>query len=183
MSCKVTSGIDNSCEDVLRVGGLGRTFWVGYLSDLDTPFSTSQGTDITSIDFAAYGGLYRFDGRKFAHQGSHELAVAPGGNKSFTQTFVAKLLSKTTADDATLKSLSLADDIFIIADDNNQGFLLYGAGNGLSVSAYTQSTGQTSDSDTSTSVTLTGSETTQPLRFMLEAGYAATKTYLEGFEQ
>jgi hypothetical protein len=181
MSCKVEHGIGNSCEDVLRVGGVGRSFWVGYLSDLDTPFSTSQAADITSIDFGAYGGLYRFDGRKFSHQYSSPMAVAAGGNKSFTPTFIAKLLSKTTADDLTLKQLALADDIFIIADDNNGGFVILGAGNGLSVSGYDMSTGQTGDSDTSTSVTLTGSELSQPLRLSVP-GAGGTLAYIESFE-
>jgi hypothetical protein len=175
-SCKITQGIENSCEDVLRVGGVGRTFWVGYLSDLDTPFDLSQSADITAIDFAAYGGLYRFDGRKFSHSYSVDIAVAAGGNKSFTHTFNGKVLSKSTQDNLTLKQLALADDIFIIVDDNNGGFALLGAGNGLSVTTQSKASGQTGDSDTSTNITLVGSETTQELVLNV------TRAYLEGFE-
>ena len=182
MACKVTQGITNSCEDVTRVGGLGKTFWVGYLSDLDTQFSLAQSADITTIDFGAYGGLYRFDGRKFSHSYTTSLTVAQGGNKAYTQTFVGKLLSKTTADDLTLKTLALADDIFIVAQDNNQGFVILGAGNGLSASAGEMTTGTTGDSDSSTTITLSGSETTQPLRFSLGGGFQATLDYIESRE-
>lgn len=181
MSCKVTQGIENSCEDVLRVGGLGRTFWVGYLSDLDTLISLTQAADITALDFGSYGGLYRFDGRKFSHQYTVDLAVTAGGNKSYTHTFVGKVLSKTTEDNLTLKRLALADDIFIIADDNNGGYVILGAGNGLSVTAGSKTSGQTGDSDTSTSITLTGSETTQELIFAVP-GAGGTLAYIENLE-
>jgi hypothetical protein len=182
MSCKVTSGIENSCEDVMRVGGLSKSFWVGYKSDLDTQISLAQSADVDTLDFGSYGGLYRFDGRKFAHSYSCSLAVGQGGTKSFTQTFVAKLLSKTTADDKTIKTLSLSDDIFIITEDNNQGFVVLGAGNGLTVTVSEMGTGTTGDSDTSTTITFSGNELTQPIRFALGAGYQATLDYLESRE-
>jgi hypothetical protein len=181
MSCRITQGIENSCDDVLRVGGLGRTFWVGYLSDLDTPIALTQAADIASLDFGSYGGLVRFDGRKFSHQYTVELVSTAGGNKSFRHTFVGKVLSKTTADNLTLKRLALADDIFIVVDDNNGGYAIIGAGNGLAVDTTSKTSGQTGDSDSSTSITLSGSETTQELIFNV-GGAAGTLAYIEALE-
>lgn len=181
-NCKITEGITNLCTDILKVGGAGKTFWVGYLSDLATPFDISQNADLTTIDFAAYGGLYRFDGQKFAHSFGYEVSVASGGNKSFIQTFVWKLFSNSTADDKVIQDLIVGDDIFIVAQDNNQRMFILGAANGLSVSAGTQNTGQTGDSDITDNGTLTGQEPTKPLRFNVNDSFAQTLTRIEGYE-
>lgn len=182
MACNVETGITNTCDDLLRVGGVDLTFWVTYKSQLDTQISLAQTADIQSLDFGSYGGLVRFDGNKFSHSFGSELTVAAGGNKSYKQTFTAKLLSNSTADDLSLKQLALGNDIIIIAQDNNQKFFILGAGNGLSAESDVQNTGQTADSDTSHTITLTGQELTQPLRFLLGGGYQATLNYLVSFE-
>lgn len=182
MACKITGGLDFDCTNLLKVGGVQPDFWVGYLSDLDTAFSLTQSADINTIDFGAYGGLYRFSGNKFAHSGGSELVVSPGGNKSWRHTFVAKLISDSTSDDKILQDLALGNDIFVIYQDNNRVFKILGPGNGLSVDSDVENTGQTGDSDTSDTVTLTGQELVKPLRFSLGAGYQATLDYLESRE-
>jgi len=182
MACKAETGLTVSCEDLLRVGGLDKTFWVGYLSELDTQISLAQTTDIRSIDFAAYGGLRRFDGNKFSHSFTVEVQRAAGGNISFKQTFTAKLLSDSTADDVVLQDMTLGNDIFVVAQDNNRQFFILGAGNGLQLESGTGTTGETGDADMRDTIVLSGNEKTRPLRFALEAGYQATLNYLEGFE-
>jgi hypothetical protein len=182
MPCKISEGISNGCEDLLRVGGMDKTFWVGYKSDLDTQISLAQAADINALDFGAYGGLYRFDGQKFSHTFGDELSVAQGGNKSYIHSVVVKLLSNTTEDDKTLQDLNLGNDIFVVVQDNNQKFFILGAGNGLSSTASVQNSGQTGDSDTSDTITLSGQEKTKKLRFSLGAGYQATLDYLESRE-
>lgn len=181
MACNVENGITNTCADLLRVGGMDLTFWVTYKSQLDTQISLTQTADISSLDFGSYGGLVRFDGNKFSHTGGNELVVAAGGNKSYKHTFTAKLLSTSTADDLSLQQLALGNDVIIIAQDNNQKFFIYGAGNGLSAESGAQSSGQTGDSDTSDTITLSGQELTKPLRFAL-ATYQQTLDYIESFE-
>jgi len=184
MSCKVTAGITNSCPDVTKSSGMGKTFWVGYISDLDTQFSLDQTADISQIDFGSYGVLYRFDGVKFAHDWTSELAVATGGTKSWTQNFNIKLLTGTTADNLQLQKLQTGDDIFIIAPDLNQQFWIFGAGNGLTATAATSgSGGKENGGDTSDIITLTGNEiTAKPLIFALGCGYQCTLDYLESRE-
>ena len=181
MACNVENGISNTCEDLLKVGGMDLTFWVTYKSQLDTQISLTQAADISALDFGAYGGLVRFDGNKYSHSGGSELSVAAGGNKSYKHTFVAKLLSNSTADDVSLQQLALGNDIIIIAQSNNNEFFIYGAGKGLSAETDVQNSGNTADSDTSDTITLTGQERTKPLRFAL-ATYQQTLDYLENFE-
>ena len=181
MACKIETGIINDCSDLLRVGGISKTFWVGYLSELATQFDLTQGSDISTIDFAAYGGLRRFDGNKFSHSFGSELTVAAGGNKSYKQTFVFKILTNTTADDLTLEDLNLGNDIFIVAQDNNKKFYIIGAGNGLSVVTDVQNTGVTGDSDVADTVTLEGQELTKPLR-LLDTNYQTTLDFLVASE-
>jgi hypothetical protein len=179
MSCKVTSGTSNTCADLRKVSGLGKDFWIGYKSDLDTQISTTQSADISQLDFGSYGGLYKFEGSKFAHDFTWELAVASGGNKSFTHTLNVKVTPGTTAEDAQLQNLLLGDDIFAVVEDLNKEFYILGAGNGLSSTAASGgSGGKESGGDTADSATLTGNETTKPLRFALAGGYQATRDYI-----
>jgi len=181
MACNVENGISNTCADLLRVGGLDLTFWVTYKTQLDTQISLTQTADISALDFGTYGGLVRFDGNKFAHSAGSELTVAAGGNKSYKHTFTAKLLSNSTADDVSLQQLALGNDVIIIAQTNNREFFIYGAGNGLTAEAGAQNSGQTADSDTTDTITLSGQELTKPLRFA-QATYQQTLDYLESFE-
>lgn len=180
--CKTTGRIERECDDVLDVGGVFPDFWVGHLSDLDTPIDIKQLGDIKSLDFGAYGGLRKMEGRKYAHQFTWTFVEGSGGNVSFTHEGIVRLKASNTAEDVTLQSIMLADDMFIIYQDNNQNLFIIGAGNGLKGTAGTATTGTTADADTIPSITVTGSERTLPLRFRLDGGYAATLNYLKGFE-
>lgn len=183
MGCKVTDGFGNSCTDRLKVSGLGKKFWILYKEDLDTQISLAQTADINTLDFGAYGGLYAFDGSKFAHDYTWEEAVASGGNISINQTLNVKLSPSSTAEDVILQSLLQGDDIVAIVEDLNREFLILGAGNGLtSTAASGGSGGKETGGDTAASITLSGNEKTLPLRFALGGGYDATLAYLEGFE-
>lgn len=181
-SCKATSGLTTTCEDLLRVGGLSKTFWVGYLSELDTQISLDQVADVNALDFIAYGGLRRFDGNKFSHSAGYEVQRATGGTVSYKHSVSVKLLSDSTADDVTLQELSLGQDIFIVAEDNNRDFFIFGAGNGLSVESGAQNSGETGDADARVTMVFSGQEKTLPIRFELGGGYQATLNYLQSFE-
>jgi len=182
-NCRATSGFTSSCTDLLRVGGLDRTFWLGYISQLDTKISLLQTADIGTLDFGSYGGLLRFDGNKFAHSFSDELQVAGGsGNRSYKHTLTAKLLPNTTADDVIMQQINLGQDMFAIVQDNNRNFFILGAGNGLSSESNARNSGETSDSDTRNAIVLSGSEVTVALRFSTGGGYDNTLAYLTGLE-
>lgn len=179
MSCKVTAGTSNTCADLLKVSGLGKKFWVTYKSSLDTQISLTQAADINALDLGSYGVLYAFEGSKFAHDFSYEGVTASGGNKSFNQTFNAKLTTGSTAEDLNFQKLFLGDDIIIIVEDLNQEFFILGAGNGLTGTAASGgSGGKEQGGDTADVIALSGNEKTKPLRFMLGGGYDATLAYL-----
>ena len=182
MSCKASAGLTFSCTDLLKVGGVSSTFWVGYLSELDTQFPLAQTADIGTIDFGPYGGLRRFEGNKFSHSAGSTLIEAAGGNKSYTHTVTVKVVPDSTADDVILQDLNLGNDIFVVVQDNNRNFLIFGAGNGLRTTADVQNSGVTGDSDITDQITLEGQELTKPLRFSLGGGYQATLDYIEGME-
>lgn len=177
--CKVTAGFANVCADLLKVSGLGKRFWIGYKADLDTQIAITQAADINAIDFASYGVLYAFEGSKFAHDYTWELAVATGGNKSFNQTLNIKLSASSTAEDVILQQLLMGDDIFAIVEDLNREFFIMGAGNGMISNAATGgSGGKENGGDSSSSITLIANEKTIPLRFQLGGGYDASLAYL-----
>src|SRR3989304_6783946 len=111
-NCRAASGFTSSCTDLLRVGGLDRTFWLFYLSQLDTQISLLQTADINTLDFGSYGGLLRFDGNKFSHSYTDALQIAGGsGNRSYKHTLTVKLLPNSTADDVILQQINLGQDI------------------------------------------------------------------------
>jgi hypothetical protein len=179
MSCKVASGMTNDCTSRLKASGLGKNFWLGYKSDLDTQISQTQTADISQIDFGSYGTLYKFEGTKFAHDWSYELKPTAGGNISYDQVFNYKLMPDTTADDVTLQKLHLADDAFIVVESPNQEFFILGSGQGMSASAGAGgSGGKESGGDVADNGTMTSNEKIKPLRFALGGGYQATLDYL-----
>lgn len=182
VKCVVPGRIERACGDNLDVGGAFPDFWVGHISELDTPIDIRQITDVKSLDFGPYGGLRLMEGRKYAHEFNWAYAEGAGGNVSFTHQGIVRLKSTNTAEDVTLQSIMLTDDMFIIYQDNNQQLFIIGAANGLKGTAGTGTTGTTADADTIPTITVTGSERTMPLRFMQDGGYAATLTYLRSFE-
>lgn len=181
-TCKAASGLAFSCTDLLKVGGTAPFFWIGYKSDLATQISLLQSADINTLSFLSYGGLRRMEGNKFAHSAGYTMNEVAGGNKNYTHTVAVKVVSDSTADDVILQNFSLGNDMFVIIPDGNENIFIYGAGAGLRVSANTQNTGQTGDSDTTYQVTFEGTEKTMPLRFSKAGGYSASIAYLQSVE-
>lgn len=182
-SCRATSGFTNNCSDQLRVGGMDRTFWLGYISQLDTKISNLQTADISTLDFGSYGGLLRFDGNKFSHSFSDALQVAGGsGNKSYKHTLTVKLLPNSTADDVILQQINLGQDIFAVVQDNNSKFFILAPTKGMSAESDEFNSGDAGDADTRNTVVLSGIETTKKLRFSTAGGYDQTLAYLTGLE-
>ncbi len=181
-SCKATIGISNGCQDLLRVGGLDKTFWLFYKSQLDTQISMTQSADINALDFGPYGGLLRFDGQKFSHQYESPLVVSSTGNRSYAPKLTIKILSTTTAQDVIIQQINLGQDIVAIVQDNNNIFRILGAGKGLYVTENPEQSGLTGDADTSDTIVFTGAEITKPLRFSRGGGYQASLDYLTSFE-
>lgn len=179
ISCKSVSGISNVC--INNVGGLDRTFWLFYKSDLNTQISLLQTSDVSNINFGVYTGFIRFDGQKFSHQYTSSLIVSGVGNRSYTPNVIIRILSGSTYNDVLLQKLSLAQDIIVLVQDNNRQFYIIGAGNGLYVTNDEQTSGQLGDADTSDVITMIGGEVTKPLRFNIGT-YQSTLDYILAHE-
>lgn len=180
-TCKVVTGINNVCADLTQASGVDKDFYVGYVSDLGTRISLAQTGPISSLSFVAYAGLVKFEGQKFAHKGDKELMIAPGGSISYAHKVMVKLMALNTTDDVEIQRLTQAQDMFIILQDNNESFFIYGPSKGLqAVAGPIGTTGQAAGEDTSNTVNFIGNEKVVPLRFDRGSGVSANISYLDG---
>lgn len=180
-NCKVINGIDNACADLLQASGVDKDFWVGYVSDLGTRISLTQSGPISSLSFVAYAGLVKFSGQKFAHKADAELMVAAGGSISYSHKAMVKLMALNTTDDVEIQRLTQAQDMFIIIQDNNESFFIFGPSKGMqAVAGPIKTTGQAAGEDTSNTVNFIGNEKVLPLRFDRGSGVSSNISYLDG---
>ena len=180
-NCKVVTGINNVCGDLLQASGVDKDFYVGYVSDLSVKFSLAQTGAIASIQFYPYNGLIKFEGQKFAHKFDYELAVAPGGGISYVHKGAVKVMNLSTQDDVELQRLTQAQDMFIISQDNNESWFIYAPSKGFNaVAGVIKTTGQAAGEDTSSTVSFIGNEKVLPLRFSLGTTNQAIVDYLNG---
>jgi hypothetical protein len=176
VNCRVTGSINATCDDLRRVGGVNKRFWLFNTSDLTY---TSDGSGyVNSLSFASvYGGLYEFEGKKKSHSGGYTVVKQSGGNAFFQHDVIVKLISTSPADDEVIEELLVAD-VGIILETNNNEFIVYGIDNGLEMTAGTQNQGQESASDTTDTLTFTGEERRKPRRFLV-TDYTTTLSYLD----
>lgn len=177
-NCKVQYGISTVCGDNLFPGGADKDFWVGYVSDLSTRIPSTQIGPISSLAFAGYNGLVKFEGNKGAHKFDDAFSKGGGANIAFIHRAILKLLPLNTQDDVEIQRLVQAQDAFIIYQNNNDQFFILGAQKGLtSVPGELRTTGQATTDDVTTTVTLEGAEKTLALRFFV-TDVATTIAYL-----
>lgn len=175
-NCRVTSGIGAECDDLRRVGGVNKRFFLFNTSD--TSYTVDGSGYVNSLAFSSvYGGLYEFEGKKKSHSGGYTLVTQAGGNTFFQHDVIVKLISTTPADDEVIEELAVAN-VGIILETNNKEFVVYGADNGLDMTAGTQNSGQEAASDITDTLTFTGEERKKPRRFLV-TDYATTLAYLE----
>ena len=179
-NCRVVTGINNVCGDLLQASGVDKDFYVGYVSDLSAKFSLLQTGPITGMTFVPYTGLIKFEGQKYAHKFDHELAVAGGGSISFVHKALIQLMAMSTQDDLELQRLAQAQDMFIVSADNNENFFIYAPSKGFSaVAGPIGSTGQKAGEDLADTLNFTSNEKVLPLRFTRGTTYQADITYLD----
>jgi hypothetical protein len=175
-NCRVTGAITPTCDDLRRVGGVNKRFFV-FNTD-DASFTEDGSGYLNSISFSSvYGGLYEFEGKKKSHSGGYTVVAQSGGNKFFQHDVICKLISTTPDDDEVIEELLVAD-VGIILETNNNEFIVYGKDNGLEMTAGAQNSGQESASDITDQLTFTGEERRKPRRFLV-TDYAGTLSYLE----
>lgn len=173
--CLITSGIDASCADLTRVGGVRRK---AYLFNLEekSGYNFSDGY-LTTILFPTYKGLYEVKANNKSHSGgSQVIRPSAGGNKYFQHDAILKMFDSSPEDDEFIESL-LNASIGIILETNNNEFIGYGFTNGMELITGVQNTGQEAGSDTTTTATFQGEEPLKPFR-ILRTDYETTKAYL-----
>lgn len=164
--CKTQYGIDLVCGDLIFPSGADKSFYVGYLSELSAQFALTQAAAISTISFAAYGGLRKFSGVKFSHIYASELQKAAGGNIMYLHRATLKLIALSVQDDVEIQRLTQSTDAFIVYKNNNDQRFILAPLNGLSaVAGPLSTTGQNPGDDVSDTVILEGLEKTKPLRF------------------
>lgn len=176
LNCGITAGIDISCADRKRVSGVGKKVWIFNIADLRVPIDSTSSSYVIDLEFNTYRNLYAFESAKFSHKGTSELTRAEGGNVSFTQTVELSVFNNDPTDDATIENLTTSD-VGVILQTNNNEFLIFGAGNGLTCTAFSQTTGKNQGEDTTARITLTGSEVKIYKRF-LRTDFATSLAFL-----
>jgi hypothetical protein len=180
-NCRVTTGINNVCGDLLQASGVDKDFYAGYCSDLSVRFSLTQTGPVANIQFQPYNGLVKFQGQKFAHKFDSELVVSPGGSISYNHKGMVKLMALNTTDDVEIQRLTQAQDMFIINPDNNENIFIYAPSKGFqAVAGQIKSTGEKAGEDVSSTISFLSNEKVLPLRFTLGGTYLADIAYLDG---
>ena len=178
-NCKITAGIDLTCDDKRRLGGLNPRFWIFDPASVDA-YTFDLDDYMDSITFDAYGGTYTFDSPDNSCSAGYEAVSADGGNKFFNHTVAIKLISTSPADDKVIEDMLVAKT-GVIVETQNQEFLVYGAYNGLKTTEGSQNSGAEDASDTTDTLTLAGGEKLKPKRFFV-TDYATTLALLETYE-
>ena len=178
-TCKITAGIEISCDDKRRLGGLNPRWWV---FDVDSIESYTVDVDgyVTEIVFKTYGGTYKMESPDNACSAGYEVVVAEGGNKFFNHTAAIKLFATTPADDKVIEDM-LVSNMGVIVETQNQEFLIYGPNNGLKTTEGSQNSGSEDASDVTDTLTMSGGDKNKPLRFF-NTDEATTLTALESYE-
>ncbi len=174
MACTISSGISIDCNNLRRQGGLNKRLWLFNLEDLRTSIDVTQST-VTTLNLITYATLYKFEGAKYSHSATSKAVRSDAGNVSFEQTVMMKISNTNATEDAVLQDLSVAE-VGAIVQTNNNAFLIYGAGNGLTCTGLESTTGEKLGDDSRSVITLTGTEITLPKRLVIPAGTSGNVT-------
>jgi len=179
MNCKIAAGIDLTCDDKRRLGGLNTRFWIYDPQDVEAIVEGVTGY-VEALTFATGTNTFTFYSPDNSCSAGWEATIAEGGNKFFNHTVAIKLLSTTPEDDEVIEDMLVAK-MAVIVETQNQEFLIYGINNGLKTTEGTQNSGAEDASDTTDSLTLSGGEKLKPKRFF-DTDYATTLALLVGYE-
>lgn len=178
--CGIDSGIGVDCSKLRNVGGNNRRLWIANLQNENgnIEFTEDASGYLNTVSFPDYEGLYQFVGPKKGHSGGYTAVIQSGGNKFFQHDVIVKLLPGTPAEDVVIEDL-LVSDVVVFMETNNSQVIVYGADNGMEMSAGVQNTGSEAASDTADTLTFVGEEKKKPRRFLVSGGFQATIDYLD----
>ncbi len=177
MGCSLTVGIQATCIDTKQIGGLRKTMYIGNTDDVES-FSVDGSGYVTAINLYIGKTLYEFISKKLSNSAGFDVQVGAGASV-VTHSTAMKLFISTPEQYATLEELSTSE-IFVIAEDNNGNWKLYGWKNGLIVEGLTESSGITFNDDTTLNVRFVGGELTLP-KFILNTDYYVTRDLIRSY--
>ena len=176
MACTITSGITISCSDLKRVGGLNKRLWLFNIDDLATPIVANASGYITNIPLTTYRTLYKIEGPKFAHSFEVNENRTDSGNVQWEHKLMIKIFNTDPTEDTTLENLTLGE-FGAIVQTGNLDFLILGGQNGMTSTESKLKSGQKSGDDSTSEITLTGSEQSVYKR-LLRTDVNSTLAYL-----
>lgn len=175
--CLLTAGIDQTCDDLRKPGGLYREAWAFNISSLSAPLPVTTEDYITNIPLSTYRGLYKFVGSKYQHEATWTEQTGDGGNKSYQQSVTLRLFNSNPTADAAIENLGVAE-VVVIVKTNAGEFLIYGAENGLTSDGSTGGAGRAATDSTTSNIVLLGTERFLPKRLLIGGSAANTLAYL-----
>lgn len=179
LDCGIGSGIDITCDDLRKPGGVYRAAWVFNLSALRTPIPVTTEDYVTNLNFNTYVSLYKFESNKFSHEGTWQQQVSDGGAASYLQTVILRVANNNPTADAVIQDASVAE-LGVILKTNAGEYLIFGAENGLSAGPETTGgTGRQATDNTFTQLNLTGTERFLPKRLLIGGSSSTTQLYLD----
>lgn len=174
----LTAGLDPSCAALNKVGGVNKRVWIGQLSQLNS-YATDINGYVSGITLATYETLFKFIGKTYKNSGAYEGTIGENVN-TFNQSVTLELYHSTPADREAIESLYNADDVFVFVETNAGQIELFGIEQGLNASALSGGTGTALQDKTSTTLTLSGEQTSMPKIFLNGGTLAASISYLNG---
>lgn len=178
LNCGITDGIDITCADLRKPGGLYRAVWAFNKGDLRVPIDVTLAAYITDLEFNTYRSLYLFESTKFSHEATWTQQQGDGGNISYQQNVILRLSNSNPAADKVIEDASVSE-LGIITRSNAGEYQIWGAENGLaSGDGTTGGSGRQATDSTFTQLTLVGVERYLPKRLLIGGSDAATLAYL-----
>lgn len=174
LQCGISAGIDITCENLRKPGGLYRIVWVFNKEDLRVPIDVTLAAYVTSLELNTYVGLYKFESVKFSHEATWAQQTGDGGNISYLQTVTLRIANSNPAADKVIEDASVSE-LVVITRSNAGEYQIWGAENGVSSGdGTTGGAGRQATDSTFTTLVLTGTERYLPKRLLIGGSDANT---------
>lgn len=162
MNCAISSGMNVTCFDLKKPGGVVRYVWVGNFHDLETPFE--YGSYLSEIDLIPGAFLYKLESTKASHQATWRQVKDDGNHSTYIHTVSLNLFNNTPESDYEIQKLAKARLFFVVLTNASE-FLIYGGEFGIKCINGDGKTGRMTADTTATALVFEGPGLHVPLRF------------------
>lgn len=172
-TCGIGAGMTFSCDDKQdAAGGLKQDFYVANVGEIDSLSFDGNGY-VSSINFEAYKGLYKFKGVKAKSTAGSDIQRGEGGIAYYPHEVNATLLDITPAQKEVLEDLAGSETVWILPTSTGR-YEMYGWPLGLEITAGPRNSGETSQANASRLVTLSGDQPFLEKVVLMDDGVAST---------